>query len=165
MKKKTPKSCKLRDLICLFCKRNFQNYCPPSNLTKTCSMKCKSKLNGLKKKNGYQIKCNKCSKYFYARPSDIKKNRKYCSMRCTRNDPNLPKGIYISSDGYYCVSSGEKLHRVIMERHIGRKLSIREIVHHINDNKLDNRIENLQIMSRAEHNRHHLYERYNRCKI
>jgi hypothetical protein len=42
-----------------------------------------------------------------------------------------------------------------MENHINRLLSEDEIVHHINQNKLDNRIENLQVMSKAEHVRLH----------
>lgn len=47
------------------------------------------------------------------------------------------------------------VHRYVMEQAIGRKLSRNEIVHHINHDKHDNRLENLQIMSRAEHGRHH----------
>ena len=49
----------------------------------------------------------------------------------------------------------KKVHRTLMEKHIGRKLLPTEIVHHINFDKLDNRIENLQIVSRSEHNKIH----------
>lgn len=39
-----------------------------------------------------------------------------------------------------------------------------EVLHHRNNDKTDNRISNLQLMTIAEHNRHHLAER-GRCSI
>lgn len=47
-------------------------------------------------------------------------------------------------------------HRYIMEQHLGRKLKRNEYVHHINDNKKDNRIENLMVVTPDEHNKLHL---------
>lgn len=76
--------------------------------------------------------------------------------------PRWKGGRWISNDGYKIIensqeNNGERImeHRKVVEEHIGRKLLDTEIVHHKNENKLDNRIENLEIMSRAEHINHH----------
>lgn len=46
-------------------------------------------------------------------------------------------------------------HIVLMERHIGRQLMADEVVHHKDHNPSNNAIENLQLMTRSEHSRHH----------
>jgi len=60
------------------------------------------------------------------------------------------KYLVIYKDGKY-----KMLHRIIMEKYLGRALDIDEIVHHIDGNGLNNDINNLQVMTRSEHSRHH----------
>ena len=63
-----------------------------------------------------------------------------------------------------------KEHRYIFELHLGRELKKEELIHHINKNRLDNRIENLQLMTNSEHATLHGTENYKNgtsglCKI
>jgi hypothetical protein len=43
------------------------------------------------------------------------------------------------------------LHRLMIERHLDRYLEPTEVVHHINEIKTDNRLENLYLCSQSEH--------------
>src|SRR3990167_4107303 len=61
----------------------------------------------------------------------------------------------------YFRKNGREIHLQVVENHIGRKLNKGEIVHHINLDKRDNRIENLFICNgKREHNKcHHSLEK------
>lgn len=61
---------------------------------------------------------------------------------------------YDRSTGYMRIwlhGKRPKLHRVIMENHVGRSLGADELVHHKDFDKLNNDISNLEVMSRRDH--------------
>lgn len=114
------------------------------------------------------LECPHCHESF-AVPRWQAKKRKYCSHSCASvNKVGVPyktgpehgnhKGGNTSVAGYRRVYENGVLvyeHRLTMERHLGRKLRPDEHIHHINEDKSDNRIENLKIVSNSEHIRLH----------
>jgi uncharacterized protein YrzB (UPF0473 family) len=64
----------------------------------------------------------------------------------------------ITKHGYLILAKNNErkfAHRIIMEKFLGRKLLATEMVHHVNGDKLDNRIENLEIVSKSAHKKIH----------
>ena len=55
------------------------------------------------------------------------------------------------NDSGYRMRDHKRDHRIIMEKFLGRKLKKSEIIHHKNHNRLDNRIENLEITTQKIH--------------
>lgn len=58
---------------------------------------------------------------------------------------------------YYVYNKGSVVPRArfLLEEHLGRKLKRTEIVHHKDDNPLNDCIDNLEILTRSEHIKHH----------
>lgn len=71
-------------------------------------------------------------------------------------------GFWINKSGYKILEikrNGKRYrireHRLVMEEYLGRKLTVKEDVHHKDGNKLNNEISNLELMSKSEHSKLH----------
>jgi len=97
------------------------------------------------------------------RPSHAARAAEYAKeqsiARTGAGNPRWGGGRIVARHGYIKKSIGGSKydfeHRCVMEEHLGRPLREDEIIHHINRDRQDNRIENLQIVNRSEHVAYH----------
>lgn len=156
----------LSDISCPICKKVFP---PRTSKDVYCSRKCYYEMKKLRGDKVYwtnEMKEKMSEKYkgegnpMFGKESWCKgKKRPEMSLE---NHPLWKGGFWISKDGYKIlqnssINDGNKTaeHRKVVEDVIGKKLLETDIVHHINGNKLDNRIENLCVMTRTEHINEH----------
>jgi len=98
---------------------------------------------------------------------------KWCSHKCyakmrTQRGPYKRKIIsrkyvYIYKPNHPHAIGTKKLyvaeHRLVMEDYLGRYLTSSEIVHHKDENTLNNTISNLELMTAIKHNKYHSQKR------
>lgn len=114
--------------------------------------------------------CRQCGSEFSVYPSRIAKGHgHFCSTSCHHQSgaSRYWKGgrrtdklgyVMVWDPGHTMAQASGYLaeHRKVMAEAIGRDLAPGEVVHHINEVKSDNRIENLMLFeSQAAHSRHH----------
>lgn len=135
---------------CKMCKRLFLVTKSRISIVKNCSADCRKKDYAI---NGGHVPWNKGKKLpelsgdkaFAWKGGRFKNSFGYIKISM----PNHP----FNNSGYVLE------HRLVMEKFIGRYLTPKEIVHHINHNKTDNRIENLKLFkNHSEHQKYHMKE-------
>jgi hypothetical protein len=108
-----------------------------------------------------KTKCKTCSN---KKNGELKRGRGAWNKGIKKPDEERYGKSYINHDGYKMIyiynprakckwEHFKKEHVFIIETFIGRKLYKHEVVHHINGNKLDNRLENLVILNKHSHHR------------
>lgn len=114
--------------------------------------------------------CLNCNKEFITDACEIKRGGgKYCSRKCHLIYSQKEKGFnnkggQMQHKGYVLIWSPEHpnnlkgyvpQHRLVMEKYLGRLLNTTELIHHINGNKSDNNLENLELISPSNHSSLH----------
>lgn len=90
----------------------------------------------------------------------LRKDIKWSNKLAGAGNPNFKDGQYVDDKGYIRVLAPNHphknrgyiyMHRLVAERHLGRYLESWEVIHHINEIKLDNRWDNFFLTTTKEH--------------
>ena len=78
-----------------------------------------------------------------------------CEYTCGMKTWNHPRGYLLTTIKENGKRKFMLVHRLIMEQHLGRKLTRGETVHHVDGNKTNNEITNLELMQLGKHSKLH----------
>jgi len=135
--------------VCPHCGKDFG----PTNSGKQwylphfCSRKCarRSRMTAIP-----PVACVQCGRPFTPRSGE--KRRRFCTKQCQHTWRN-PVVKVRRRGGYPIIWTGKAevlVHRIVMEEKLGRPLRDTETVHHINGDRMDWRIENLELWDHAQ---------------
>lgn len=159
---------KMIEKECPNCLSLFKTY--PSINKVCCSRSCRGELTKKETYEKYKVICKVCeSEFLPPRPKD---GADYCSYKCSgismrkeRVDRNGYWYVFVENHPNRNKQGYVPEHHLIMEKKLGHFIEDGFVVHHINEDKKDNRIENLEYMSSSEHNSLHIKENHKKGVI